>query len=275
MIEAALPRTKRYEADSQVLGLSAAVLVRDVPVGVFLNDLRGFRLRRCVLLAGATLQLRFELWRKIVNDNFFFTWVGVGRTTHEITNLYHINIPAHSISASSAQPGNLPFAPRRAILSQVFDSQAHNTGHRGPTNAADNQAARPTGGALAHVSTPLHDSGARAGTEKQLGPARGSGFLRRVAAWSPGGPPSDIHPMAGGETGSQIVFVMKTSSRKQLRPHYAETPSETARCTEPGHCPPEPATQMRQAMPPRLQRRVAPEAERRAFEDAVSGWWWL
>jgi len=32
---------------------------------------------------------------------------------------------------------------------------------------------------------------------------------------------------------------------------------------------------MRQAMPPRLQRRVAPEAERRAFEDAVSGWWWL
>jgi len=26
---------------------------------------------------------------------------------------------------------------------------------------------------------------------------------------------------------------------------------------------------------PRLTRRVPPEAERRAFEDAINGWWWL
>jgi len=32
---------------------------------------------------------------------------------------------------------------------------------------------------------------------------------------------------------------------------------------------------MHQAMPQRLPRRIPPEAERRAFEDAVNGWWWL
>ena len=51
--------------------------------------------------------------------------------------------------------------------------------------------------------------------------------------------------------------------------------AEAGRCTEPGHCPPEQPTKPHQAKPPRLTRLIPPEAERRAFEDAVNGWWWL
>jgi len=81
--------------------------------------------------------------------------------------------------------------------------------------------------------------------------------------------------MAGWETAAQVVFVMKISARKQLRPHHAKQPSYTAPCNESDHCPHEPPAHRRQALPARLQRRVPPEAERRAFEDAVSGWWWM
>lgn len=39
--------------------------------------------------------------------------------------------------------------------------------------------------------------------------------------------------------------------------------------------PADPPEVMHRAEIPRLQRRIPPEAERRAFEDAVNGWWWL
>jgi hypothetical protein len=44
---------------------------------------------------------------------------------------------------------------------------------------------------------------------------------------------------------------------------------------DPANPPSAPPVKMHQAMPPRLKRDGPPEAERRAFEDAVNGWWWL
>ncbi|MFM8718741.1 MAG: hypothetical protein ACKOFH_04275, partial [Chthoniobacterales bacterium] len=65
-------------------------------------------------------------------------------------------------------------------------------------------------------------------------------------------------------------------SRKKPGRKTAKQSPASEPCHEPGHCPPDdPPEKMVSVMPPRVKRRIPPEAERRAFEDAVNGWWWL
>jgi len=69
---------------------------------------------------------------------------------------------------------------------------------------------------------------------------------------------------------------MKASLQNKPRASAAEKEPSPEPCTQPGHCPPDGApVQPHHAIPPRQTRRIPPEAERRAFEDAVNGWWWL
>lgn len=81
----------------------------------------------------------------------------------------------------------------------------------------------------------------------------------------------------------QLGGVKKISSqRPSVSGRRTKKSSAAPPCDAPGHCPPVPAAAMKEAMPPRVshglpsaKRPVPPAAERRAFEDAVNGWWWL
>jgi hypothetical protein len=81
--------------------------------------------------------------------------------------------------------------------------------------------------------------------------------------------------MAGRRGVAYFEIAMKTSSLGKGGPQATKNEGDASPCTEPGHCPPETPTQSHQAISPRWQRRIPPEAELRAFEDAVNGWWWL
>jgi len=84
---------------------------------------------------------------------------------------------------------------------------------------------------------------------------------------------------------AEIVFAMKTSSQRSTRTASRFTKADKPAvepCTSPGHCPPDDPVTPKQVMPMRVthalpssQRSGPPETDRRAFEDAVNGWWWL
>ena len=91
--------------------------------------------------------------------------------------------------------------------------------------------------------------------------------------------------MASWSVYADIVFAMKTSSQRPARTALRSAKTDKSAvepCTSPGHCPPDDPVAPKQVMPMRVaralpssQRSGPPETERRAFEDAVNGWWWL
>jgi hypothetical protein len=85
----------------------------------------------------------------------------------------------------------------------------------------------------------------------------------------------------------QNSSVMKNFSQSAARMvsrrgETKEAPANKEACSSPGHCPGDDHGSTEEVvLPPSMRslpsfRRAAPpEAERRAFEQAVSGWWWL